>query len=89
MKKLRNLHKSYGTFIWECNKKKNFTNYKQKKINIKKRKNKNLLSNNIKMFKTIESKNKLIRIKKLNKNKKKKSNNKFKAIRVKLEKIAQ
>lgn len=58
MKKQKNLLKLYGTYIWECNKKKNFTNIKQKKIIIKKRKNKNIFNNPIQIYRTKESKNK-------------------------------
>lgn len=56
------------------------------KAKIKKRKIKNIFSH-ILIYKIIESKNKLIEIKKYNKNKRKKNNKKYKIKIVKLEKI--
>ena len=64
MKKSKNHLKLFGTYTWECNKKKSFTNIKQKKIKIKKRKNRNLFNIRIKICKIIESKIKQAKISK-------------------------
>lgn len=86
MKKSKNHLKLSGTYIWECNKKKSFTNIKQKKIKIKKRKNRNLFNIHIRICKIIESKIKHARISKSLKNKKKRNNKKIKIKTASLEK---